>query len=96
MKILTLNIKKVYFDQIMSGEKTIESRELKQTTLNKYTYVDETDSKRYLRRYDALRLCVGYHRDRESAIVEVKDILYHNGIVEYHLGRIFEHIGLEK
>jgi len=96
MKILTLNIKKVYFDRIMRGEKTIEYRELKQTTLNKYTYVDEADGKRYLRRYDALRLCVGYHRDRESAIVGVKNILYHKGVVEYHLGRIFEHIGLSK
>ena len=74
----------------MSGTKKIEFRELKQTTLNKYTYLDETDCKRYLRRYDALRLFVGYHKDRESALVEVKDITYHNGVVEYHLGLILE------
>lgn len=43
MKILTLNIKKVFFDQIVRGEKKIEYRELKQTTLNRYTYVDEAD-----------------------------------------------------
>ena len=88
--MLTLNIKKVYFDEIMSGEKKIEYRELKQTTLNKYTYLDENDGKRYLRRYDALRLFVGYNKDRESALVQVTDTTYNNGIVEYHLGLILE------
>jgi len=92
MKVLTLNIKKVYFDEIMSGKKKIEYRELKQTTLNKYTYLDESDGKRYLRRYDALRLFVGYHKDRESALVQVTDTTYNDGIVEYHLGLILERI----
>lgn len=92
MKVLSLNIKKVFFDEIMKGEKLIEYRELKQTTINKYTYVDESDRKRYLRRYDALRLYVGYNKDRESAIVEVVDTTYNEGIVEYHLGKILEHI----
>lgn len=90
MKVLTLNIKKIYFDEIMSGEKKIEYRELKQTTLNKYTYLDESDGKRYLRRYDALRLFVGYHKDRESALVQVTDITYNEGLVEFHLGMILE------
>ncbi len=92
MKVLTLNIKKVYFDEIMSGTKKIEYRELKQTTLNKYTYLDETDGKRYLRRYDALRLFVGYNQDRESALVQISDITYNEGVVEYHLGVILEKI----
>ena len=90
LKVLTLNIKKVFFDEIIKGEKKIEYRELKQTTLNKYTYLDESDGKRYLRRYDALRLFVGYNKDRESALVQVKDITYNEGIVEYHLGMILE------
>ena len=90
MKVLTLNIKKMYFDEIMSGMKKTEYRELKQATLNRYTYIDEADGKRYLRRYDALRLFVGYHKDRESALVQVKDITYSNGVVEYHLGLILE------
>lgn len=92
MKVLTLNIKKVYFDEIMSGVKKIEYRELKQTTLNKYTYLDESDGKRYLRRYDALRLYVGYHKDRESALVQVTDTTYNEGIVEYHLGLVLEKV----
>lgn len=90
LKVLTLNIKKEYFDEIMSGAKKIEYREIKQTTLNKYTYIDEADGKRYLRRYDALHLFVGYHKDRESAIVQVTDITYNEGIVEYHLGKVLK------
>ena len=88
--MLTLNIKKMYFDEIISGMKKIEYRELKQSTLNKYTYIDEADGKRYLRRYDALRLFVGYNRDRESALVQVTDITYNEGVVEYHLGMVLE------
>lgn len=90
MKVLTLNIKKIYFDEIMSGVKKIEYRELKQATLNKYTYVDDEDGKRYLRRYDALRLYVGHNKDGESALVQVTDITYNEGVVEYHLGLILE------
>lgn len=95
-KVLTLIIKKIYFDEIMSGEKTIEYRQLKQTTLNKYTYVDESDGKRYLKRYDLLHLYVGYGKNRESAIVEVTDTTYNEGIVEYHLGKVLEHVKPEK
>ena len=90
MKVLTLNIKKMYFDEIMRGTKNIEYRQLKQTTLNKYTYLDESDGKRYLRRYDAIRFFVGYHKDRESALVQVTDITYNSGVVEYHLGLVLE------
>ncbi|MDO4496934.1 MAG: GIY-YIG nuclease family protein [Bacteroidales bacterium] len=92
LKVLTLNIKDVYFKEILSGSKTIEYRELKQTTLNKYTYIDAADGKRYLRRYDVIRFYVGYHKDRDSALIEVTDITFKNGIVEYHLGRILEHV----
>lgn len=95
LRVLTLNIKKENFDPIIAGEKKVEFRELKQTTLNRYTYVDEADGKRYLRPYDVLRLYVGYHKDRESALVEVTDITYDKaGVIEYHLGRVLEVIPL--
>ncbi len=90
LKVLTLNIKKAYFQEIIAGSKKIEYRELKQSTLNKYTYIDEADGKRYLRRYDALRLFVGYHKDCESALVQVVDTTYADGVIEYHLGTILE------
>ena len=91
LRVLTLNIKKENFDPIISGEKKVELRELTQTTINRYTYIDEADGKRYLRPYDVLRLYVGYHKDRESALVEVTDIIYDKvGVIEYHLGRVLE------
>lgn len=94
LKVLSLVIKEVYFKEILNGTKTIEYRELKQTTMNKYTYVDEADGKRYLRRYDALRLNAGYNKNRDSALIEVTDITYDSdkGWVEYHLGRILEYL----
>lgn len=90
LKVLTLNIKKTYFDLIISGEKKEEYRAIKQTMLNRYTYVDEADGKRYLRRYDVLHLFVGYHKDRESAVVEIVNTTYAEGIVVYRLGRVLE------
>lgn len=95
-KVLTLIIKQIYFDEIMNGEKTVEYRELKQSTMNKYTYIDESDGKRYLKRYDMIRLYVGYNKNRESAIVEVTDTTYNDGMVEYRLGKVLEHIKPEK
>lgn len=92
LKVLTLNIKDCYFQEILDGRKTSEYREIKQTTINKYTYLDEADGKRYLRRYDVIRFYVGYHKDRDSALVEVTDTTCTNGIVEYKLGRLLEHV----
>lgn len=92
LKVLTLNIKDVYFQEILKGDKTSEYREIKQTTINKYTYIDEADGKRYLRRYDVIRFYVGYHRDRDSALVELVDTTCMNGVVEYKLGRILEYV----
>ena len=92
LKVLTLNIKKIYFDEILAGNKNIEFRELKQTTLNKYTWVSNEDGKRYLKKYDAIRFYVGYNKDRASALVEVVDTTYDSKrrIVEYHLGKVLE------
>ena len=90
MKVLTLRIKQFYFDEIIRGTKTIEYREIKQTTLNRYTYVDQADGKRYLRRFDALRLIVGYRVAGDQALVRVVDTQFADGMVEYHLGEILE------
>ncbi|MDD2961278.1 MAG: GIY-YIG nuclease family protein [Muribaculaceae bacterium] len=94
LKVLTLIIKRIYFDEIMKGEKVVEYRKLKETTKNKYIYIDDSDGKTYLRRYDVIHFYVGYHKDRESALVEVIDIKYNEGIVEFHLGKILEHIAI--
>ena len=90
--ILSLNIKQIYFDQIISGDKKEEFRELKQSKLSMYTWLDEAENKRYLRRFDALRLYVGYRRDRASALVEVVNTEYDSDsrCVVYHLGKVLE------
>ena len=90
LKVLTLVIEKAFFEEIVSGVKTEEYRSLKQNTLNKYTYVDEADGRRYLRRFDVIRFYVGYHSDRDNAVVQVLDTTYENSLVTYHLGKVLE------
>ena len=90
MKVLTLILEKVYFESIITGQKTEEYRALKQTTLNKYTYVDEADGKRYLKRFDAIRFYVGYHSNRDSAVVQVLDTTYNDGTITFSLGKVLE------
>ena len=93
MRILTLPIKQVFFDAIMSGEKDVEYRYLKPTRMNQYTEVDKSTGKRYIRRYDALRLCAGYNKDRDILLVKIKDTTYakEDNVIEYHLGEILEY-----
>lgn len=89
MKILNLIIKQKYFDEIIAGTKTQEFREIRPTTSKKYinylcdgiVYTDdkmlpeEGDIEVVPIEYDAIRFYVGYNKDRDSALVEVKDAL---------------------
>lgn len=91
-KILTLNIKQVYFNQILRGEKVIEYRDLKRSTLNRYTWVEQETGKRYLKKFDALRLCVGRSAWGDKMLVEVIDATFNTDSqqVEYHLGKVLQ------
>ena len=91
-KILTLNIKQIYFNQILKGEKTIEFRDLKPSTMNRYTWVDSSTGNRYLKKYDALRLCVGRNAWSDRMLVEVVNTTFDSDgqIVEYHLGKVLQ------
>ncbi len=93
LAVLSLIIKQEYFDEIMSGDKEIEYRELKATKLKQYTELDESTGKRYIRRYNALRLYAGYNKDRDMLLVELKDTTFdkNNSVIEYHLGKILEY-----
>lgn len=79
MEILTLIIKQKFFDEILSGKKTQEFREIRPTTQKKYCQLDadgycvEIDGILQPRHYDAIQFFVGYNKDRSSALVEVKD-----------------------
>lgn len=80
MKVLNLIIKQRYFDSIMCGQKVQEFREVKPTTIKKllklddegYEILDEHGNSQPIE-YDAIRFFVGYNKDRDSALVEVKD-----------------------
>lgn len=81
MKILTLIIKQKYFDEILSGAKTVETREIRHNNFKKYCELDEEgfalfDEENGVfvpKKYDAIRFYVGYNKDSASALVEVKD-----------------------
>ena len=49
-----------------------------------------THAMRYFRCFDAIRFYVGYHSDRDSAVVQVLDTTYEDGLVTYLLGKVLE------
>lgn len=82
LKICNLIIKQRWFDEIMSGKKTKEYREIRPATTDKFCEIDPKtgdslfDEEKGIfvpRHYDAIRFYVGYNKDRDTALVEVKD-----------------------
>lgn len=90
LKVLTLCVRKALFESYARGLDTIHRIALKQSNVGKYTYIDESDGKRYLRRYDAIRFFEGYTKEERNALIEVADIVYADGFVEFHLGAVLE------
>ncbi|MXV37860.1 ASCH domain-containing protein [Flavobacteriaceae bacterium Ap0902] len=79
-KRLTLNIKQVYFDAILSGEKKVETREIRPSNLKKYCEVDdegyviEDENGIVPVRYDEIKLLTGaYSGKRPYMIVKVEN-----------------------
>jgi hypothetical protein len=80
LKVLNLIIKQHYFDAILDGRKVQEFREVRPTTIKNLLQIDEDgyeveDEKGNSQpiKYDAIRFYVGYNKDRDTALVEVKD-----------------------
>lgn len=78
-KRLTLSIKQKFFDQILSGEKTVETREIRPSNVKKYCELDKDgfvieDEKGIVPvKYDELKLLTGaYSGKRPYIVVEVK------------------------
>jgi len=44
MKVLNLIIKQAYFDQILAGEKTVETREIRPKTAGRYIFYENNDT----------------------------------------------------
>ena len=114
MKTLSLIIKREFFDKILSGEKTIEFREIRPTTASRYIYYINNDNGQIVApkdikdapdtpggysyepiKYDAIRLFVGYNKNRASAVVEVKDAQIYEITDENNEVIIYEHEGQE-
>lgn len=72
--VLYLTIKKVFFDQIISGDKTEEYRDPTDYWIRRLMYVDKNDNVTGFKPFKYVRLCVGYNKDREEALVEIKSI----------------------
>ena len=78
MEILNLIIKQKFFDEIVKGTKKEEFREIRPNSQAKYCQLDEdgyvvsVDGVLQPRKYDAIRFYVGYAKDRDTALVEVK------------------------
>ena len=91
-RILTLNIKQIPFNQILKGEKTIEYRDLKPSTMKRYTWVETATGNRYLRKFDALRLCAGRTAESDQMLVEIVNTTFDSDAqrVEYHLGKVLQ------
>lgn len=89
LDVLSLSIKQVFFNEILRGERNVEYRQIKDTTMNKLTLLDKATGKRYVRQPRLLRLASGYCKDRDVLLVEVRQTLFvRPNRIEYHLGRI--------
>jgi hypothetical protein len=73
MSQLCLSIKQIYFDAILSGEKKIETREIKPKNAEKYCDFSEDGELIGARHYDTLKLLTGaYSGVRPFMIIEVE------------------------
>lgn len=90
LRILSLNIKEVYAQEILKGRKTEERKKIKPSTVDKYTYIDPTDKKRWIKPYDAIKFNIT--DGKGSLLVKVSDIQFDrdNNSVIYALGEVIE------
>lgn len=90
LKVLTLCVRKALFESYVAEAEKSHCIPLKQSNVDKFTYIDEGDGKRYLRRYDAVRFFEGYTKEERCALIAVKDIVYADGVVKFYLGEVLE------
>lgn len=91
LKILVLNIKEVNAREIIKGQKTEERVRIKSSTVNKCTYIDHVDNKRWIRPYDSIKFNVV--DGRGSILMRISDIQLErdkNSMI-YVLGEVLEH-----
>lgn len=85
---LTLQLKKEFFDMILTGEKKIEYREITTTTQGKYIDIFSPNDIR-IRPYDTILFINGYRQDSRRMVVEIEKIeIDEDGTIMYYLGDI--------
>jgi len=94
--VITFILKQKYFDAILAGRKVQEFREVRPTTYKRlilhdaegFDIEDENNAAQPIR-YDAILFYAGYNKDRDCALVEVKE-----SYVEYFVdseGKVIEY-----
>jgi hypothetical protein len=73
MNILSISVKRKFFDRILSGEKKFITRKIKPLTWKKYLIVDENEKSIDLINYDALRLSFGVGPNVNILLIKVID-----------------------
>lgn len=85
MKILTLQIKRQYLDEILAGTKPEEEREITPKTAKRYiNYINQGEDNEDFEiiKYDALELINGYATNRPKVLIEVESSRIEIGIDE--------------
>lgn len=68
---LDLIIKKCFLNDILSGEKTTETREIRPNTVKKYCELAEDGELIGAKKYNSIRFFNGYNKDRLVAEFEI-------------------------
>lgn len=71
--VLYLTIKKQFFDQIISGQKTKEYRDETDYWYERLTVIENGRPVAF-KPFKFVRFCVGYSKTRDEAVVELKDL----------------------
>ncbi|SDE15967.1 hypothetical protein [Riemerella columbipharyngis] len=95
MKVLTLQIKRHFLEQILSGEKTDEFRDILPKNEKKYCKIvlhedDNTYEVTEVVKYDAIRFFNGYKTDRPEVLIEIKNAFVdfevdEEGVIEWEM-----------
>lgn len=88
LRVLKLTIPKSEFVSIIEGSLNILTKPIRQNKINTYTYIDQADGKRYLKRFEVLKLSV--RGGTSSVIVSVKDTTFADNNITYFLGDIID------
>lgn len=86
-RVLNLSVVTPIFESILKGGH-VECRDLTKYYRERCTYVE--NGVRYLTPFDAIRFYVGRGQRAKWATVEVKDIVYDDGLIYFYMGNVIE------